>query len=79
MVAVAWHAFDHASILKFHAWFATTNHLWVVTEYCAGGDLQPWAVMHSFLDQRCQRCPGQDNQHELHVSAGCEERLCLSP
>ena len=35
----ALHSLDHANVLKFHAWFATTNHLWVVTEYCAGGDL----------------------------------------
>lgn len=36
----AMHSLDHANVLKFHAWFATPNHLWVVTEYCAGGDLQ---------------------------------------
>jgi serine/threonine-protein kinase ULK4 len=36
----ALHSLDHANVLKFHAWFATTNHLWVVTEYCAGGDLR---------------------------------------
>ena len=35
----ALHSLDHANVLKFHAWFATTNHVWVVTEYCAGGDL----------------------------------------
>ena len=34
------HALDHTNVLKFHAWFATPNHLWVVTEYCAGGDLR---------------------------------------
>ena len=32
----AMHSLDHANVLKFHAWFATPNHLWVVTEYCAG-------------------------------------------
>ena len=36
----AMHSLDHANVLKFHAWFATPNHLWVVTEYCAGGDLR---------------------------------------
>ena len=35
----AMHSLDHPNVLKFHAWFATPNHLWVVTEYCAGGDL----------------------------------------
>lgn len=36
----ALHSLDHANVLKFHTWFATTNHLWVVTEYCAGADLR---------------------------------------
>ena len=40
----ALHSLDHANVLKFHAWFATTNHLWVVTEYCAGGDLRQLLV-----------------------------------
>ena len=26
-------------ILKFHAWYETANHLWLVLEYCVGGDL----------------------------------------
>ena len=28
------HSLDHGNIVKFHAWFATPNHLWVVSEYC---------------------------------------------
>uniref|UniRef100_A0A7S0S6G9 Protein kinase domain-containing protein n=1 Tax=Chlamydomonas leiostraca TaxID=1034604 RepID=A0A7S0S6G9_9CHLO len=33
------HALDHKNILKFFAWYETTNHLWLILEYCVGGDL----------------------------------------
>ncbi|PNH11471.1 Serine/threonine-protein kinase ULK4 [Tetrabaena socialis] len=33
------HALDHRNILKFFAWYETTNHLWLILEYCVGGDL----------------------------------------
>lgn len=33
------HALDHKNVLKFHAWYETTNHLWLILEYCVGGDL----------------------------------------
>ena len=33
------HALDHPNVLKFHAWYETSNHLWLILEYCCGGDL----------------------------------------
>ena len=33
------HALDHPNILKFHNWYETNNHLWLILEYCMGGDL----------------------------------------
>ncbi|KXZ51880.1 hypothetical protein GPECTOR_11g315 [Gonium pectorale] len=33
------HALDHRNILKFFAWYETTNHLWLILEFCVGGDL----------------------------------------
>ncbi|KAK9845677.1 hypothetical protein WJX84_012207 [Apatococcus fuscideae] len=33
------HVLDHHTILKFHAWYETSNHLWLILEYCVGGDL----------------------------------------
>ena len=29
----------HANVTAFHGWYYTERHLWMVTEYCAGGDL----------------------------------------
>ncbi|EFN50873.1 hypothetical protein CHLNCDRAFT_141668 [Chlorella variabilis] len=29
----------HPNLLRFHTWYETQNHLWVILEYCVGGDL----------------------------------------
>ncbi|KAK9809997.1 hypothetical protein WJX72_003108 [[Myrmecia] bisecta] len=51
------HALDHNNILKFYAWYETSNHLWLILEYCVGGDLMsllrqdmrlPEASIHDF-------------------------------
>ena len=36
----AMYGLAHANVLRFHAWYRTANHLWTVSEYCAGGDLR---------------------------------------
>eukprot|EP00250_Pteridium_aquilinum_P022940 c25934_g1_i1 orf=3-2966(-) len=33
------HSLDHSNVLKFYAWYETSAHLWLVLEYCVGGDL----------------------------------------
>lgn len=35
----AMHALQHPNVLSFHAWYETTNHLWLILEFCVGGDL----------------------------------------
>ena len=30
---------NHPNILKFFNWYETKNHLWILFEYCSGGDL----------------------------------------
>ncbi|GAB4843549.1 hypothetical protein Ancab_013512 [Ancistrocladus abbreviatus] len=32
-------ALDHPNVLKIYAWYETSAHLWLVLEYCVGGDL----------------------------------------
>ena len=29
----------HHNILRFYNWYETKNHLWMIVEFCAGGDL----------------------------------------
>lgn len=33
------HKLNHSNILKFYDWYETPNHLWLIVEYCTGGDL----------------------------------------
>ncbi|KAG1371198.1 putative Serine/threonine-protein kinase Aurora-3 [Cocos nucifera] len=33
------HYLDHPNVLKFYSWYETSAHLWLVLEYCVGGDL----------------------------------------
>ncbi|XP_010938695.1 serine/threonine-protein kinase RUNKEL [Elaeis guineensis] len=33
------HSLDHPNVLKFDSWYETSAHLWLVLEYCVGGDL----------------------------------------
>lgn len=30
---------SHVNVLKFVAWYKTQNHVWLILEYCVGGDL----------------------------------------
>ncbi|CAN1149907.1 Serine/threonine-protein kinase RUNKEL [Linum perenne] len=34
------HSLDHRNVLKFYSWYETSAHLWLVLEYCVGGDLR---------------------------------------
>ncbi|CAN0855962.1 Serine/threonine-protein kinase RUNKEL [Linum grandiflorum] len=34
------HSLDHPNVLKFYSWYETSAHLWLVLEYCVGGDLR---------------------------------------
>lgn len=33
------HNLKNRHVLKFYNWYETRNHLWIIFEYCAGGDL----------------------------------------
>lgn len=33
------HNLNHRNILRFNNWYETRNHLWIIAEYCPGGDL----------------------------------------
>ena len=34
------HALSHPHTLKFYDWYETRNNLWLILEYCSGGDLK---------------------------------------
>ena len=33
------HNLIHKNVMRFHNWYETRNHLWMILEYCPGGDL----------------------------------------
>jgi serine/threonine protein kinase len=45
------HAINHENIVKFHSWYETSNHLWVISEYCAGGSLRRLIEQDSALPE----------------------------
>lgn len=34
------HNLKHPNVLRFYNWYETRNHLWIIFEYCPGGDLR---------------------------------------
>ncbi|XP_008796195.1 serine/threonine-protein kinase RUNKEL [Phoenix dactylifera] len=51
------HSLDHPNVLKFYSWYETSAHLWLVLEYCVGGDLMT-------LLKQDSRFP-EDSVHDL--------------
>ncbi|KAD2034903.1 hypothetical protein E3N88_41985 [Mikania micrantha] len=51
------HSLDHPNVLKFHAWYETSAHLWLILEYCVGGDLRTLLGQDSKLPE--------DSVHDL--------------
>ena len=33
------HTLDSPYVLKFVDWYESSNHIWLILEYCVGGDL----------------------------------------
>ena len=34
------HALRHINVMRFFNWYETNNHIWLILEYCVGGDLR---------------------------------------
>ncbi|ORC89746.1 protein kinase [Trypanosoma theileri] len=50
----------HHRIIKFHNWYETNNHLWVITELCTGGDLRQVLTLDTCLSEAAVRMYGGD-------------------
>lgn len=50
------HNLTHRNVLRFYNWYETRNHLWIIFEYCAGGDLLS-LIEHdkSLPEETCRR------------------------
>lgn len=45
------HSLDHPNVLKFYSWYETSAHLWLVLEYCVGGNLKALLEQDSQLPE----------------------------
>lgn len=54
------HALQHANVLSFHAWYETTNHLWLILEFCVGGDLVSLLAKDTRLPEDAVHDMGRD-------------------
>ncbi|RNF18309.1 putative protein kinase [Trypanosoma cruzi] len=51
---------EHRCIIKFHNWYETNNHLWVITELCSGGDMRQVLNLDSRISRQAVQMFGTD-------------------
>ncbi len=61
------HALQHSNILRFYAWYETTNHLWLILEFCVGGDLTSLLAKDKRLPEDAVHDFGRDMFTALQV------------
>jgi len=54
------HNLNHPNILKFFNWYETRNHLWIIVEYCPGGDLLQLIEQDKHLPESTLKAFGRD-------------------
>ena len=54
------HDLDHVNVLKFYNWYETRNHLWIIFEYAAGGDLLQLIEQDKKLPENSTRLFGKE-------------------
>jgi serine/threonine-protein kinase ULK4 len=62
------HKLSHAHILRFYDWYETRNNLWLILEYCTGGDLETILKQDGYLPEASIRIFGLDIIAGLKVS-----------
>jgi serine/threonine-protein kinase ULK4 len=54
------HKLNHTHIMKFHDWYETRSSLWLILEYCTGGDLDKILRSDGHLPETSVRIFGLD-------------------
>lgn len=62
------HKLSHIHMLKFYDWYETRNNLWLILEYCTGGDLASILKQDGHLPENSIRIFGRDMISALRVS-----------
>jgi serine/threonine-protein kinase ULK4 len=50
----------HPNILRFYNWYETSNHYWIIIDYCSGGDLMNFLAQDYSLPEETVRLFGTD-------------------
>jgi serine/threonine protein kinase len=61
------HKLNHPHMLKFYDWYETKNNLWVILEYCTGGNLETILQQDGHLPESAIRIFGMDMVAGLKV------------
>jgi serine/threonine-protein kinase ULK4 len=54
------YSLEHPNIVKFINWYETTKHIWLILEYCTGGDLLSLLRQDDQLPEKSIRLFGHD-------------------
>uniref|UniRef100_A0A2C9L0L6 Protein kinase domain-containing protein n=1 Tax=Biomphalaria glabrata TaxID=6526 RepID=A0A2C9L0L6_BIOGL len=60
------HDIEHENIVRFHEWYETSNHLWLVVELCTGGSLESLIAQDGSLPESTVRSFGIQLVTGLH-------------
>ncbi|QDZ21184.1 serine/threonine protein kinase [Chloropicon primus] len=61
------HSVKHPNVMGFYSWYETTNHLWLILEYCVGGDLLTLLRQDRKLPETSIHDFGRDLLSALHA------------
>lgn len=64
------HKLSHPHVLRFYDWYETRHNLWLILEYCTGGDLESILKQDGHLPETSIRIFGVDIVAGMKVSSG---------
>ncbi|KAG9405806.1 Serine threonine kinase [Aphanomyces cochlioides] len=65
------HKLNSTHVLKFHNWYESSNHIWIIFEFCIGGDLLNLITLDKSLPESSIKNFGHDlvmGLHYLHTN-----------
>ena len=65
------HKLDCPHMIRFYDWYETKNNLWLILEYCTGGDLLSLMEQDGHLPEASVRLFGLDMLFGIKVSILC--------
>ncbi|KAH9098186.1 hypothetical protein LEN26_016623 [Aphanomyces euteiches] len=60
------HKLNSTYVLKFHNWYESSNHIWIIFEFCIGGDLLNLITLDKSLPESSIKNFGHDLVRGLH-------------